>query len=156
MLVVLCMFFFASRRRHTRCALVTGVQTCALPIYSGSAAQTQEQAEITGKQALFADTVKPQAEVEYDFENDSPGQLPEGWTQYYTCAGGSEWKIAEDQGNWVLALEYRDNPKANFNIVVDDRMAAPEQESSVRLTVVTVKSETGGGCTKEAGRSGTK
>src|SRR3546814_5647787 len=27
---VLC--FFSSRRRHTRCALVTGVQTCALPI----------------------------------------------------------------------------------------------------------------------------
>src|SRR3546814_3897878 len=33
---VLCvinyLFFFSSRRRHTRCALVTGVQTCALPI----------------------------------------------------------------------------------------------------------------------------
>src|SRR3546814_8039962 len=28
---LLC-FFFSSRRRHTRCALVTGVQTCALPI----------------------------------------------------------------------------------------------------------------------------
>src|SRR3546814_10138197 len=27
-----CIFFFSSRRRHTRCALVTGVQTCALPI----------------------------------------------------------------------------------------------------------------------------
>src|SRR3546814_6169991 len=27
-------FFFSSRRRHTRCALVTGVQTCALPISS--------------------------------------------------------------------------------------------------------------------------
>src|SRR3546814_5217225 len=26
-------YFFSSRRRHTRCALVTGVQTCALPIY---------------------------------------------------------------------------------------------------------------------------
>src|SRR3546814_10223388 len=26
------MFFCSSRRRHTRCALVTGVQTCALPI----------------------------------------------------------------------------------------------------------------------------
>src|SRR3546814_19912326 len=25
-------FFFASRSRHTRCSLVTGVQTCALPI----------------------------------------------------------------------------------------------------------------------------
>src|SRR3546814_4414860 len=29
---VLDVFFFSSRRRHTRCALVTGVQTCALPI----------------------------------------------------------------------------------------------------------------------------
>src|SRR3546814_1671194 len=29
----LIFFFFSSRRRHTRCALVTGVQTCALPIY---------------------------------------------------------------------------------------------------------------------------
>src|SRR3546814_8602511 len=28
-----CMCFVSSRRRHTRCALVTGVQTCALPIY---------------------------------------------------------------------------------------------------------------------------
>src|SRR3546814_15274524 len=26
--------FFSSRRRHTRCALVTGVQTCALPIFA--------------------------------------------------------------------------------------------------------------------------
>src|SRR3546814_2010028 len=33
-------FFFSSRRRHTRCALVTGVQTCALPIYlSGHAVE---------------------------------------------------------------------------------------------------------------------
>src|SRR3546814_2715537 len=34
MLIVVLMFlFFSIRRRHTRCALVTGVQTCALPIY---------------------------------------------------------------------------------------------------------------------------
>src|SRR3546814_2746660 len=40
MLVLMCpsvywllfVFFFSSRRRHSRCALVTGVQTCALPI----------------------------------------------------------------------------------------------------------------------------
>src|SRR3546814_2958010 len=32
-LIVVCFFFVSSRRRHTRCALVTGVQTCALPIY---------------------------------------------------------------------------------------------------------------------------
>src|SRR3546814_8439871 len=35
-IIILCIFsyffFFSSRRRHTRCALVIGVQTCALPI----------------------------------------------------------------------------------------------------------------------------
>src|SRR3546814_10743661 len=31
MRIVMC--FISSRRRHTRCALVTGVQTCALPIF---------------------------------------------------------------------------------------------------------------------------
>src|SRR3546814_6836548 len=31
-LIVFFVFFFSSRRRHTRCAFVTGVQTCALPI----------------------------------------------------------------------------------------------------------------------------
>src|SRR3546814_676087 len=39
-------FFFSSRRRHTRCALVTGVQTCALPIYTVIAI------DLSGKAAL--------------------------------------------------------------------------------------------------------
>src|SRR3546814_6643459 len=34
------LFFVSSRRRHTRCALVTGVQTCALPISGILAAPT--------------------------------------------------------------------------------------------------------------------
>ena len=33
-------FFFSSRRRHTRCADVTGVQTCALPILTGDLSYT--------------------------------------------------------------------------------------------------------------------
>src|SRR3546814_8513034 len=37
-----CFYFFSSRRRHTSCALVTGVQTCALPIFF--------HAEFTGRQ----------------------------------------------------------------------------------------------------------
>src|SRR3546814_5890627 len=32
MLLIMLLFFCSSRRRHTRCALVTGFQTCALPI----------------------------------------------------------------------------------------------------------------------------
>src|SRR3546814_2124471 len=46
MLCLLCVrlfFFFSSRRRHTRCALVTGVQTCALPISARQAAREQEE-----------------------------------------------------------------------------------------------------------------
>src|SRR3546814_9751641 len=36
------LFFFSSRRRHTRCALVTGVQTCALPICFDDPAYTND------------------------------------------------------------------------------------------------------------------
>src|SRR3546814_2960509 len=36
--LLLRFFLFSSRRRHTRCALVTGVQTCALPISSSTGA----------------------------------------------------------------------------------------------------------------------
>src|SRR3546814_6226655 len=44
-------FFFSSRRRHTSCALVTGVQTCALPICPLSAANHDSN---EGKPALDA------------------------------------------------------------------------------------------------------
>src|SRR3546814_4522115 len=50
--------FFSSRRRHTRCALVTGVQTCALPILVAVANErvlfAHEQA-FADKAAFFAD-----------------------------------------------------------------------------------------------------
>src|SRR3546814_10207092 len=39
----LSLFFFSSRRRHTRCALVTGVQTCALPISTQRSPPTKER-----------------------------------------------------------------------------------------------------------------
>src|SRR3546814_20673838 len=44
--MVYCCFFFSSRRRHTRCALVTGVQTCALPICRSSPAKAGECMEL--------------------------------------------------------------------------------------------------------------
>src|SRR3546814_9855290 len=46
-----CFFLFSSRRRHTMCALVTGVQTCALPIYPGPDLRS---ASDPSKQASFA------------------------------------------------------------------------------------------------------
>src|SRR3546814_14130172 len=41
-------FLFSSRRRHTRCALVTGFQTCALPISVLYAANVDEDSAATG------------------------------------------------------------------------------------------------------------
>src|SRR3546814_9700744 len=38
--------FFSSRRRHTRCALVTGVQTCALPILQGATREIAPPAHV--------------------------------------------------------------------------------------------------------------
>src|SRR3546814_3738964 len=49
-------FFFSSRRRHTRCALVTGVQTCALPIFL--IAQIEDLAD-----ELAARETEPQGEL---------------------------------------------------------------------------------------------
>src|SRR3546814_2967784 len=41
-------FFFSSRRRHTRCALVTGVQTCALPICPSQLVDAKSGSNSTG------------------------------------------------------------------------------------------------------------
>src|SRR3546814_18838769 len=51
LLYMIHFFFFSSRRRHTRCALVTGVQTCALPICA-AAAQRRRAALLPGEPRL--------------------------------------------------------------------------------------------------------
>src|SRR3546814_6138056 len=48
------MFFLSNIRRHTMCALVTGVQTCALPIYSNSLQlKTPQEKQKFEKRTLF-------------------------------------------------------------------------------------------------------
>src|SRR3546814_10510015 len=51
-LTFLVFFFFSSRRRHTRCALVTGVQTCALPILLSFLRQLAERTESSSSSTL--------------------------------------------------------------------------------------------------------
>src|SRR3546814_3019645 len=60
------MFFFSSRRRHTRCALVTGVQTCALPISAKAGIQGDtDQSSANG--ILVSTGVTKRANVLYLF-----------------------------------------------------------------------------------------
>src|SRR3546814_9521443 len=56
--VFLCCFFFSSRRRHTSCALVTGVQTCALPISAVAAITTIGSVSLPG-QVSFLTSIAP-------------------------------------------------------------------------------------------------
>src|SRR3546814_5230301 len=52
MTILFSFFFFSSRRRHTRCALVTGVQTCALPISRHLVNATGPWAERTAREIM--------------------------------------------------------------------------------------------------------
>src|SRR3546814_11953575 len=68
-------FFFSSRRRHTRCALVTGVQTCALPIciqHSAEPIRRQLVAQLTNP--LRALQQAPNAQVEQRSEERRVGK----------------------------------------------------------------------------------
>src|SRR3546814_8692920 len=63
--------FFSSRRRHTRCALVTGVQTCALPI------SREYYINDAGSQV---DTLARSAHLRYrEALGEDIGEIPEGY-----------------------------------------------------------------------------
>src|SRR3546814_6189774 len=68
-LFVFC-FFFSSRRRHTRCALVTGVQACALPILVVALDSVDIVERRRGREAIVDDDVAlgriGKAEREFD------------------------------------------------------------------------------------------
>src|SRR3546814_3607861 len=79
------LFFFSSRRRHTRCALVTGVQTCALPIFpppaEGAAGGAARVGDAGARQTMRynGNGVRTNAEVDGDLLEkvagpDGPGR----------------------------------------------------------------------------------
>src|SRR3546814_19939588 len=59
---LLFLFFFSSRRRHTRCALVTGVQTCALPISQPGAKPGRHRSFVTMAGPALRHSLHPVAE----------------------------------------------------------------------------------------------
>src|SRR3546814_17550314 len=69
----LCIFFFSSRRRHTRCALVTGVQTCALPIYFSASVCGSSRVLMIGRLRVVAlETPSQMCSARWETEYDAP------------------------------------------------------------------------------------
>src|SRR3546814_9512830 len=71
------MFVFSSRRRHTRCALVTGVQTCALPISASQAPVTDDDVPTEGTgQSGFSDETPTPDPVPYEVQGQPHTDAP--------------------------------------------------------------------------------
>src|SRR3546814_8548336 len=88
----MCVFFFSSRRRHTRCALVTGVQTCALPIWPGKAKWREAKAALniwSDVRAYDADDIEqwleqsPAVALAFGGEHGSSGSGVEAVAGYF-------------------------------------------------------------------------
>src|SRR3546814_7737568 len=68
-------FFFSSKRRHTICALVTGVQTCALPIWP---ARVRRKAKTRMEGALMTDPERIPVIIRVGQLNDRPEDPDDG------------------------------------------------------------------------------
>src|SRR3546814_1766264 len=71
---MIVLFLFSSRRRHTRCALVTGVQTCALPISADAQTATfrllhQDDADHHRGDQCLQDEYEGEKAGHHDFPN---------------------------------------------------------------------------------------
>src|SRR3546814_3892269 len=89
--VIYCYFFFSSRRRHTRCALVTGVQTCALPICLQSLPRTAPS-DGEGWNPNMDEAPRDGTEIDVWIGGEFPGRLTDvSWRE----PTDSEWRSEE-------------------------------------------------------------
>lgn len=116
----------------------------------GNSGSTEEnkspgEMEAINKEASFSDSLEARQTVKFDFENLETAKLPEGWSQYFTGSGGTDWQVLEEEGNKVLAQLYSDNPNNHFNIIVNDSIMAKDMILNVRLKGKAGRMDQGGG-----------
>src|SRR3546814_19857719 len=112
--------FFSSRRRHTRCAVVTGVQTCALPIWRSH--EVAKGADLV--RALVEDQPEPREALyfrwspERGYVRPAAGADGSGWTVRRSESGQIYWYIGyalalmatinlpTGEGQWLASAEH--------------------------------------------------
>src|SRR3546814_1315853 len=101
--MMIIVFLFSSRRRHTRCALVTGVQTCALPICIQLARDFVEKQFV--ERGMVADMnvhwdmgkdgqPKPHAHVMLSMREVGPEGFGQKVREWNSTALLQEWRVA--------------------------------------------------------------
>src|SRR3546814_2771240 len=104
-------FVFSSRRRHTRCALVTGVQTCALPIWIVPPGRGADRPRIARHdQAFIAAPAEPDAEMRQCVDESRPRAI----------VGALQGKAEQPAGAGEIA-----RPQRMAGIVRQPRMEHP-------------------------------
>src|SRR3546814_932140 len=122
-------FFFSSRRRHTRCALVTGVQTCALPILGLA---TPMSIMVAAGRGAHAGVLIKNAEALQAFEKvdtlviDKTGTLTEGKPKLVAIETVGGW--AEDA---LLALAAAVEARSEHPLAHAIAVAAEERTLSI-------------------------
>src|SRR3546814_6618661 len=88
-------FFFSSRRRHTRCALVTGVQTCALPILGALApSRTTPDQPLRDGRAVMTSNIRR-------WPLDAVQSYSPHWESSHRAPGCAPGSIASSRRAWA-------------------------------------------------------
>src|SRR3546814_18858419 len=97
--------FFSSRRRHTSCALVTGVQTCALPIYGARALCAGRCGEAGGGCRAGPGPTSLGTGPQAAWTNSMPGECLPGKNGLdaanWRDGGGKRPRVLSPSGDWV-------------------------------------------------------
>src|SRR3546814_620498 len=109
-------FFFTSRRRHTRCALVTGVQTCALPICKITHLDSSDPASKATALTIKASLEAVGFEVELDLVANIQEQIQKvAIERSYDVAGwGISWREAGPYGRMFATNHSQGNLSAGM------------------------------------------
>src|SRR3546814_3285214 len=109
-------FCFSSRRRHTRCALVTGVQTCALPIFNiGRFAAMDLEEDAPQSAPLHEDAGSQEQPHHRKWYNSWPFRIVAGLLALIVLV----WAILFITKGWFLKHPFESIVSANLERQVD-------------------------------------
>src|SRR3546814_8743405 len=110
--LVYSMFFFSSRRRYTRCALVTGVQTCALPIflirevYAEYIAEHEEEKNLIAISAFSTRHTKTPPLIPFDLVTRAIMAAESGGAPQFEATLASAARTSMLQGRYIDGFRY--------------------------------------------------